>query len=1119
MICLALLPARFAVGAGEPAAEMSPDRTIRLAVRAHSGIAEATRKWTPTADALGAALPGYTFELVPIVGFDEMRIAVGEARVDFVLTNPAAYVELEEYFGVRRIATLRNLRVGGGMTEFSGVVFARSNSRNINNLDDVRGRSLMGVDPEAFGGWWMALRELKDLGIDPEKDCSELLFSPDKTQGAVVLAVVGGSVEIGTVRTGILEGLVERGDLKEGAVKILGNVDVGFPYAHSTRLYPEWAFAALKKTSDALGKDVAIALLSLPADDPAAIAAGYTGWATPLDYTTVHELMRELSVGPYTGHGRVTLGQALRQHQTTVIASAVFILVLALFAAVLVALNQRLRKARNELRRQHDHLEELVEQRTGELRSVFEAADSVAFITTDLGGKAAKVLAFSPGAEKIFGYSAEEIIGRKVALLHLPEAVEDFSALQQALKDGKQGFSGEVTLLRASGKQFPADFTLHPLRDKSGTLIATLGVTFDITERRQTETDLAESRNMFEAITSQSHEGVTVADTDGNYTYVNQTFCEMMGYAKDELLQMTVFDVKGKDQDKSSFARSQSTREGVPIQVVLKRKDGTEFTSEVLGKVVEFNDEKSVLGIVRDITERTSSEEALKESEELLVAAQKAARLGHYVLDIKSGRWHNSQELADIFGLDDDFERDVAGWLKIVHPDFRETVSTYLQEHVLTNHQKFDMEYKIIDLKTQRVKWVHGLGELKFDADHNAQEMFGVIQDITETKKLEEQLRQAQKMESIGRLAGGVAHDFNNMLSVILGHADLALDQVDPSQPLHADLAEIRATAERSADLTRQLLAFARKQTIAPRVLDLNDTVAGMLVMLRRIIGEDLDLSWLPGTDVWPVKIDPSQIDQILVNLCVNSRDAIESVGKVTIETRNTAFDAAYCTDHPGFVVGEYVRLAVSDNGRGMDKKTLSKLYEPFFTTKGLGLGTGLGLATVYGIVKQNNGFINVYSEPDLGTTLKVYLPREFATPQKVPQQLIDEPIQGGDETILLVEDEVAILELTTRILENQGYTVLGASTPSEAMHLAKTHTGKIPLLCTDVVMPEMSGLDLARKLAKLHPQLKCLFMSGYTANVITHHGVLDESVQFIQKPFTVRQLAAKVRETLDQQD
>lgn len=410
---------------------------------------------------------------------------------------------------------------------------------------------------------------------------------------------------------------------------------------------------------------------------------------------------------------------------------------------------------------------------------------------------------------------------------------------------------------------------------------------------------------------------------------------------------------------------------------------------------------------------------------------------------------------------------------------------------------------------------------IKFEAQGQCY-LMGIGIDIRERKraeaeaeKLQVQLTQGQKMESVGRLAGGIAHDFNNMLGVILGYSELALERVETGQPMYSALQGIQQAAQRSADLTRQLLAFARKQTVAPKVLDLNETVAGMLNMLRRLIGENIDLAWLPSESLWPIKMDPTQIDQILANLCVNARDAIGDTGKVTIETANVFVDEAYCADHAGSVPGEHVLLTFNDNGRGMDHETLSRLFEPFFTTKEMGKGTGLGLATVYGIMKQNNGFVYVCSELGQGATFNMYLPRYVAKSERAAESEAAKPAAPGHETILLVEDEPMVLEMTAVMLERQGYTVLPAVSPVEAIRLAREHAGEIHLLMTDVVMPEMNGRDLARNLLSLYPDLKRLFMSGYTADVIAHHGVLEEGVQFIQKPFTMQDLAAKLKNVL----
>ena len=393
--------------------------------------------------------------------------------------------------------------------------------------------------------------------------------------------------------------------------------------------------------------------------------------------------------------------------------------------------------------------------------------------------------------------------------------------------------------------------------------------------------------------------------------------------------------------------------------------------------------------------------------------------------------------------------------------------------------------------------------------------VLGIGRDMTERVTLQTQLIQAQKMESVGRLAGGVAHDFNNMLSVILGNSEIILDELPEDNPFVGGLREIKNAAERSSSLTRQLLAFARKQTIAPKVINLNHVVDGILKMLRRLIGEDLNLVWLPGNNLWPVKVDPSQVDQILANLCVNARDSIRNIGEVTIGTRNVTRDVGSYGEHDGAGPGDYVMMTVSDTGCGMPKETMDHIFEPFYTTKGSGKGTGLGLATVYGIMKQNSGFIDVYSESGKGSVFRIYFPRHVGKGLGESRKTPMEKNPTGRETILLVEDERAILRVTKERLEQLGYTVLDFSNPKKALEISY-ESSRIHLLMTDVVMPEMNGLDLAKEIAKSHPGIKCLFMSGYTENVIAHHGILKDGLNFINKPFSAKDLSIKLREILD---
>ena len=424
--------------------------------------------------------------------------------------------------------------------------------------------------------------------------------------------------------------------------------------------------------------------------------------------------------------------------------------------------------------------------------------------------------------------------------------------------------------------------------------------------------------------------------------------------------------------------------------------------------------------------------------------------------------------------------------------------------------------------QTGDVAWALVNGFPVHDGSGQLEQMVINFVDITERKKAEEekeklegQLRQAQKMEAVGRLAGGVAHDFNNILTGINGYAEMLLEGLEPGDPMRADMEEIKSAGERAAGLTNQLLAFSRKQVIAPKVVQPNEILENSQKMLRRIIGEDIDLVFVPEKKLGRIKADPAQLDQILVNLAVNARDAMTDVGKLTIETQNITLDQEFCDSHVGAEPGDYVMLAVTDTGHGMDDETRSNIFVPFFSTKDKGKGTGLGLATVYGIVKQNNGFITVYSEPGTGTTFKVYFPRVMEKADKLSKEKASD-LPTGTETVLLVEDEAMVRGLAKKILERQGYKVIAMENGGVAYAHYDEHDDPFDLLLTDVVMPSMNGRTLFNKLREKRPELKAVFMSGYTENVIAHHGVLDEGVHFIQKPFTIETLAKMVRKVLD---
>lgn len=571
----------------------------------------------------------------------------------------------------------------------------------------------------------------------------------------------------------------------------------------------------------------------------------------------------------------------------------------------------------------------------------------------------------------------------------------------------------------------------------------------------------------------------------------------------------------------------------VPVVSEEKLRSVTEFLGEMsliiseLGYTNLLIKEKAI-HVENEIAERKRVEEGLKLSEEKYrFLAEKMADIV-WTLDLDFRTTYVSPSVERVLGFTPE-ERKRQTIEEMIPPESLHRVQAIFlgelqreEEHIADPDRSVSVEVEYYR-KDGSTIWMEITMKALRAPEGAMVGIYGVSRDISERKRAEEekeklqvQLVQAQKMESVGRLAGGVAHDFNNMLTVIIGRTELALKDVSLSERLRAGLVQIRNAAKSSTRLTRQLLAFARKQIMVPKLLDLNDTVASMLKMLRRLIGEHIDLVWMPGADLWPVKVDPGQIDQILANLCVNARDAITGVGKITIETENVTIDQAYCADHADFIPGLYVMLTVSDNGHGIEKDTINHLFEPFFTTKEVGHGTGLGLATVYGIVKQNEGFINVYSEPGKETAFQIYLPRSADKTVEVLNPPAPEMPQGRAETVLLVEDEKAVLDLVRALLEELGYIVLTAGTPGDALRLAEAYAGEIHLLLTDVVMPEMNGRDLAERVREIKPGLKCLFMSGYAADVITRLGVLDADVRFVQKPFFMRDLAVKVREALE---
>ena len=515
------------------------------------------------------------------------------------------------------------------------------------------------------------------------------------------------------------------------------------------------------------------------------------------------------------------------------------------------------------------------------------------------------------------------------------------------------------------------------------------------------------------------------------------------------------------------------------------------------------------------LSQLETREAALRESTGQLLEALMVARMSSWVWDVRAGTisWGGQEER--VFGAaGKPHDSTLAAFLYVVHPADKAKVEDGLAQ-ALRSGQRCDLDFRVLD-PDGRTRWLTLRGQATEGVTGALTRVVGLVMDVTDRRQLEEQLLQSQKLEAIGRLAGGVAHDFNNLLTGILGYAGFALKSLDEGHPVRSDILEIERAGSRAANLTGQLLSYARRQIVAPKVLQLNQVVENLVNLLRRLLGEDISLNTRYEDDSWPARIDPGQLEQVIINLAVNGRDAMPNGGRLLIETYNCTLGESYTGQHAEAPPGDYVMLAVTDNGDGMDAATQARIFEPFFTTKEQGKGTGLGLAVCYGIVKQAGGHLWVYSEPGHGTTFKVFLPR--STDEKnlpVDSDSPDLANEMGSETVLIVEDEPVVRNLAVRKLVELGYHVLPAADGPEALAISRAHAGEVHLLVTDVVMPGMNGRELAERLAAERPGLRVLYVSGFTDHAVVRHGVLEEGIAFLSKPFDLGDLARTVREVL----
>lgn len=744
------------------------------------------------------------------------------------------------------------------------------------------------------------------------------------------------------------------------------------------------------------------------------------------------------------------------------------------------------------------------------LAAIVESSQD-AIIGKDLDGR---ITSWNKGAESMYGYTADEVTGKDISLLVPPGRSDEGPRILAELRAGRRIENFETVRVAKDGNLVAVSLTVSPVLDPGGTVIGGSTIARDITARKIGEEAL---RRATETSIYASPVPIIAADVKSHVTMLNPAAEKLFGWSEKEVIGKPIPVIPDDEADTAAalHQRLMSGETLTGVEVRRQKRDGSSVAISLSATPLwdASHRVRGIIGFLTDITERKRAEEALQAAEEKYRGIFENALEGIYQ-STPDGKYISANPaLARMFGFDSPQElintRNHITNQEYVTPQSRADFVRELEGRGVV--QSFEYQAYRRDGKAI---WVSANAHAVRDSEGRILYFEGTVQDITQHRELEQQLRQMQKIEAVGRLAGGVAHDFNNILMAISSYADLLYGRIPEEDARRRYVDEISKATDRAASLTQGLLAFSRKQVISPRVLDLNTLIAEQAEMLKRLIPENIELRFLPGDALGRVKVDPGQVEQIVMNLVINARDAMPNGGTILVETGNAELDRTDCGLQNPAQAGNYVMLAVSDNGCGMNAETKAHLFEPFFTTKEQGKGTGLGLAIVFGIVKQSAGHIFLHSEPDHGTTFKIYLPRVEAAAQADNRGPSD-VLFRGNETILLVEDEEAVRESAAEYLAGNGYTVLKAKEGPEALKIAAQHSQPIHLMLTDLIMPKMSGRDLSEKIASIHPETKVVFISGYSDNLLSNEQVLDPKHVLLQKPFRLTILGQRIRETL----
>ena len=980
------------------------DTQIKIGVLAKRGIVRCMEKWTPTAKYLTTKIPGKTFVIIP-VDSDGILSFVEFEKIDFVLANPSVYVELENGYGVNRIATLENRRIGQVVTKSGGLIFCRAYRKDIQTLNDIKGKTFMAARQTSFGGWRMAFREFKEKGIDPYSDFKGVQFGG--MHDTVVYAVRDGKVDAGTVRTDTLERMDMDGKIDVKRFRIINNKSgkhEDFPFILSTRLYPEWPFAKLKHISNELAEKVAIALLEMPADSAAAIAAKCSGWTIPLNYQPVHECLKELRLGPYKDFGKITPSAVVKKYWVFILAIAI------LFAAVSGAAVFILRLNRN-IRKTHIELQSEVEERKQAKEGLQESEERL-----KIAGKVAYDLIYEWTVEddklewfgnidEILGYKPKEILRTIDGWMHLIHP-EDIDLLKDAAVDHRTStvpISYEYRVKHKNGSWRSWSDNSMPMLNYKGLPYKRIGVCTDITERKQIEASLQESEENYRSLITNIPDITWRTDINGNTTFISPNIEKVYGYSPEE--------------------------------------------------IYKYDDEL----------------------------------------------WFGKIHSDDINKVKESFER------------------------LLTEGAQLDVEYRI---QRRDGKWIwvrdRSTGTLEKNGLKFAE---GILSDITEyklseeeRKKLEAQLQQAQKMETIGILAGGVAHDLNNILSGIISYPELLLLDLPEDSPLRKPLLTIQTSGEKAAVVVQDLLTLARRGVTITEIVNLNSIISEQLESPEyeklKSFHPNVDINTNLEKDLLNIKGSTAHLGKTVFNLISNAAEAMPDGGNLFISTENLYIDRPI-RGYDHVAEGDYVTVTVSDTGIGISEEDMKRIFEPFYTKKVMGKsGSGLGMSVVWGTVKDHNGYIDVESTKGKRTTFTLYFPvtrEELAIDKSL---LSIEDYMGKGESILIVDDVEEQREIASGMLKKLGYLVKSVSSGEEAIEYIKDNS--VDLLVLDMIMdPGIDGFDTYKKILELHPGQKAIIASGFSETDRVKAAQRLGAEKYIKKPYTLEKIGLAVKEAL----